>query len=163
MQSLYLRLQETEATGAEVLVAPCPGCYVFLSLIKVLTNSGLDIYLPLELVQLSAGETAAHRNEERAWDILAVTTNLVLRWFFSPKRFVPRPVDVEKPLPEARRGDAMRIRLFGKLYHGALLQNRVSRGLIAAAVKIIIAAYRAYLERKGHKLAADVTATGGLR
>jgi Fe-S oxidoreductase len=148
LQSLYLRLQEAEATGADVLVVPCPGCYVFLSLIKVLTNSKLDVYLPMELVEIAAGETPAHKNEERAWDILAVTTNLVLKWFFSPKRFSPRPVEIEKPLPEARRGDATRIRLLGKLYHGAAVQNPVTRSLIAFAVKTLIAIYRVYLERK---------------
>jgi Fe-S oxidoreductase len=148
LQSLYLRLQEAEATGADVLVVPCPGCYAFLSLIKVLTNSALDVYLPMELVQIAAGETPVHKNEERAWDILAVTTNLVLKWFFSPKRFSPKPVEIEKPLPEAGRGDAARIRLFGKLYHSAAVQNPVSRSLIAFTVKSLIAGYRIYLERK---------------
>ncbi len=152
LQSLYLRWQEAEATGADVLVVPCPGCYVFLSLIKVLTNSRLDVYLPLELVQMAAGETPVHKNEERAWDILAVTTNLVLRWAFSPKRFFPKPVEIAKPLPEARRGDAARIRLLGMLYHSFLVQNHVTRSLIAFAVKNLIAGYRAYLERKKRKM-----------
>lgn len=152
LHSLYLRLQEAEETGASALVVPCPGCYVFLSLIKVLTGSKLEIYLPLELVQTAAGEVPAHRNEERAWDILAVTTNLVLRWVFSRKRFFPRPVDIEKPLPQARRGDAARIRFFGRLYHGALVQNPVSRKLIAVSVRALVAAYRVYLERKKRRL-----------
>lgn len=148
LQSLYLRLQEAEETEAEVLVVPCPGCYVFLSLIKVLTDSRVDIYLPLELVQTAAGETPLHKNQERAWDILAVTTNLVFKWFFSPRRFVPRPVEIDEPLPEAGRGDAARIRLFAKLYHSGLVQNPVTRSLIAFSVKAVIAAYRAYLGRK---------------
>jgi Fe-S oxidoreductase len=146
LQSLYLRLQEAEATGADALVVPCPGCCTFLSLIKVLTNSRVDIFLPLELVQLAAGEKPVHRHEERAWDILAVTTNLVLTWPFSPRRFFPRPVDIGGPLPEAGRGDAMRIRLFGRLYHSALVQNRVSRGLLAFTVKALMTRYRGYLE-----------------
>jgi Fe-S oxidoreductase len=148
LQSLYLRLQEAEATGADVLVVPCPGCYVFLSLIKVLANSKVDIYLPIELVQIAAGETPVHKNEERAWDILAVTTNLILKWAFSPRRFFPKPVDIEKPLPEARRGDAARIRLFGRLYHSILVQNPVARSLIAITVKTLITAYRVYLEKR---------------
>ncbi len=150
LEGLYARWREAEETGAEALVVPCPGCYAFLSLIKVLTDSSLDVYLPLELVQLAAGETPVHRNQERAWDILAVTTNLVFRWFFSPKRFFPRPVDIDSPLPQARRGDAARIRLFGRLYHGALVQNPVSRKLVASAVKLLIAGYKAYLESKKH-------------
>lgn len=85
VQGLYLRLQEAEETGADILVVPCPGCCAFMSLIKVLTNSRLDIYLPIELVQLAAGETPVHKHEHRAWDLLAVTTNLILKWFYSPK------------------------------------------------------------------------------
>lgn len=152
LQGLYLRLQEAEATGADVMVVPCPGCYAFLSLIKVLTGSRVDIYLPLELVQMAAGETPVHKNQERAWDILAVTTNLVLKWIVSPKRFVPRPVDIDGPLPQAGKMDAARIRMFGRLCHGALVQNPVSRKLIAAAVKGIIAAYRLYLGAKKRRL-----------
>ncbi|MEW6555282.1 MAG: (Fe-S)-binding protein [Actinomycetota bacterium] len=152
LQALYLRWQEAEATGADALVVPCPGCYAFLSLIKVLTASDLDVYLPLELVQMAAGEMPAHRNQERAWDILALTTNLVLKWFFSPRRFFPRPVDIDAPLPRVSQGDAARIRLFGRFFHGPLVQNPVSRRLIASAVKAAIAAYRTYLERKGRAL-----------
>jgi len=158
LQSLYLRWQEAEDTGADALVVPCPGCYVFLSLIKVLTNSELDVYLPLELVQIAAGETPVHKNQQRAWDILAVTTNLVLKWAFSPKRFFPRPVEIEGPLPEVGRGDAARIKFFGKLYHGAVVQNPATRKLIASAVKALISRYRVYLERK--KRAAIGTYTG---
>lgn len=148
LQSLYLRLEEAEETGAGIMLVPCPGCCAFLSLIKVLTQSPVDIYLPLELVQLAAGETPVHRHEWRAWDILAVTTSLLLKWPFSPRRFFPRSVDIEQPLPAARRGDAMLIRLFGLLYHGFLVQNRISRGLIASSVKSLIRGYRARLREQ---------------
>ncbi len=147
LQSLYLRLQEAEATGAEALVVPCPGCCVFLSLIKVLTNSTMDIYLPMELVQMAAGEAPVHKHDSRAWDILAVTTNLVLKWPFSPRRFFPRPVDIEGPLPRAGWGDRLRIRLLGMLYHSFLVQNPLTRRLTAIAVKALINRYRAYLAR----------------
>jgi hypothetical protein len=145
LQSLYVRLQEAEETGAGVLVVPCPGCCAFLSLIKELTNSDVDIYLPIELIQLASGETPVHRHAWRAWDLLAVTTNLVLMWPFSPRRFIPRPVDIEAPLPEAGRGDAARIRLFGRLYHSALVQNPFTRGLIARTVKTRIKSYQTCL------------------
>lgn len=148
LQSLYLRLQEAEATGADILVVPCPGCCAFLSLIKEMTGSTMDIALPLELVQAAAGETPVHRHDRRAWDILAVTTNLILKWPFSARRFFPRPVDIEAPLPEAGRGDVWRIRLLGMLYHSALVQNRVSRSLIAFAVKALINRYRMYLDAR---------------
>ena len=55
LQALHLRLREAEATGAEALVVPCPGCYVFLSLIKVLTASRMEIFLPLELCRWRRG------------------------------------------------------------------------------------------------------------
>ncbi len=152
LQGLYLRQQEAEATGADAVVVPCPGCYVFLSMIKVLTDGRVDVYLPIELVQMAAGETPAHRNEERAWDILAVTSNLVLKWIFSPKRFFPGPVDIDMPLPEARAGDAARIKLFARLYHSAIVQNRLTRTAIAAATRAIIAAYRVYLETEKRRL-----------
>ncbi len=152
LQSLQARLQEAEETGADALVVPCPGCCAFLSLIKVLTNSTVDIYLPLELVQIAAGETPVHKHEHRAWDILAVTTNLMLKWPFSARRFFPRPVDIQRPLPQATRGDALRIKLLGMLYHSALVQNRVSRSLIARCVKALINRYRVHLETKKRKM-----------
>jgi len=154
LQSLYLRLQEAEETGAEALIVPCPGCCAFLSLIKVLTNSPLEIYLPIELAQLTSGEMPVHKHEHRAWDILAVTTNLMLKWPFSPKRFFPRPVDIEGPMPQPSYGDQMRIRLFAGLYHSALIQNRFSRKLIATAVKALIRRYRLYLKTRESKISS---------
>lgn len=145
LQSLYLRLQEAEATGADALVVPCPGCCAFLSLIKVLTDSTMEIYLPIELVQTAAGETPVHKHEQRAWDILAVATNLLLKWPFSARRFFPGSVDIDGPLPEAGWGDTVRIKLLGMMYHSILVQNRFSRGAIASAVKALIKRYRASL------------------
>ncbi|NMD43510.1 MAG: (Fe-S)-binding protein [Firmicutes bacterium] len=155
MQGLEYRLREAESTGAEVLVVPCPGCYVFFSLIKELVNSKMDIYLPLELIQMAAGETPVHKNKERAWDIFAVTNNLILKWFFSPKRFNPRPIDIEKPLPLPGKADARRIRFFGRFYHSFLVQNRLSRRLLAFLIKTIIARYRVHLKKKERRLIRD--------
>ncbi len=151
LQGLYLRLEEAEATWAQAIVVPCPGCYVFLSLIKALTASEIEIYLPLELVQMATGETPVHMNEERAWDILAITTNLLIKWAFSPKRFAPKPVEIDKPLPQAGRWDKARIKLLGRLYHSYLVQNPISRKTIAGMVKVMIRAYRAYLKRQARE------------
>ena len=153
LHSLHLRLQEAEASGAEALLVPCPGCCAFLSLIKVLTNSPVEIYLPIELAQLSSGETPVHRHEQRAWDILAVVTNLILKWPFSPKRFFPGPVDIEGPLPQATRGDTVRIKLIGRLFHSMAVQSRLSRELISYCVKALINRYGIYLETKYQKKA----------
>ena len=157
MQGLEYRLREAESTGAEVLVVPCPGCYVFFSLIKELINSKMDIYLPLELIQLATGETPVHRNKERAWDIFAVTSNLVFKWFFSPKYFNPRPIDMEKPLPPPGRADARRIKFWGRFYHSFLVQNRFSRWLIASLIKMLVARYRVHLKKKERRLMRERT------
>ncbi len=154
LQSLYVRLREAEETGTQIMVVPCPGCCAFLSLIKELTDSDVDIYLPIEMVQLAAGEKPVHKHKQRAWDILAVTTGLVLKWPFSPRRFIPKPVDIEAPLPEASRGDAALIRLFGRLYHSALVQNPVTKSLIAWTVKTLIKRYQAYLAEQKRIAAA---------
>lgn len=45
-----------------------------------------------ELAQLSSGETPVHKHEQRAWDILAVVTNLMLKWPFYPRRFFQDPL-----------------------------------------------------------------------
>lgn len=150
LHSLYLRLQEAEATGAEVMVVNCHACYLFLSLIKVLTNSKLDVYLSLELVQMAAGETPVRRNERRAWDMMAVVSNLLLRWLFSPKerrRFLPRPVIME-PIPPISPADARRLRFFAKMYRSSLVQNRPVRRLLGAGVKALINRYRRFLLKK---------------
>ncbi|HDP24670.1 MAG TPA: hypothetical protein ENN34_04430 [Deltaproteobacteria bacterium] len=150
MYRLSLRLQEAEATGTDILVVPCPGCCVFLSLIKVLTNSTIDSSLPIEFIQRAAGEQPVHNHEKRAWDILAIATNLLLMWSFSAKRFFPRPVEIEEPLPDARRGDVLRIKLLGMLYHSVLVQNPLSKRLVALTVKALIRRYGVYLEKKAH-------------
>jgi len=154
LDSLYRRLQEAEATGAEVIVVSCPACYIFLSLIKVLTNSKIDVYLSLELVQMAAGETPLHRNEKRAWDIAAAFTNILFRWLFIPgarKRFFPKPIKME-PIPQISSADARRIRFFGKIYHSAVIQNPAMRGLISITVKALINLYRSSVARRRRKL-----------
>jgi len=65
---------------------------------------------------------------------------------------MPRPIDIEKPLPQAGWLDRTRIKIFGKLYHSILVQNTVTRRIIAAAVKTMIKRYRVYLEKKKRNL-----------
>jgi len=154
LDSLYRRLQEAEATGARVMVVSCHACYIFLSLIKVLTNSKVDIYLSQELVQMAAGEAPVHRNEKRAWDIVAAFTNVLFRWLFIPgerKRFFPKPIKME-PIPQVSSADARRIRFFGKIYHSAVIQNPAMRGLISVTVKASINLYRGSLARKRRRI-----------
>jgi Fe-S oxidoreductase len=154
LDSLYRRLQEAETTGAEVMVVSCDACYIFLSVIKVLTHSKMDIYLSQELVQMAAGETPQHRNDRRAWDMVALFTNVLFRRLFTirgRKRFYPKPVKME-PVLQLDPGDTRRIKLFGKIFHSVLIQNPVTRRLISATVKVMISFYRSSLERKQRKL-----------
>ena len=154
LHSLYRRLQEAEATDADVLVTSCPACYIFLSLIKELTGSKIAVYHPLEMVQLAAGEPLISRTPQRCWDILAVATNIVLKWTFSGKnrkRFFPKQIDLSivQNLPRPLDRDANRLKRIARLYRSPVVQNHVSRVLIASATKAAIAAYRVRLRSSG--------------
>lgn len=156
LDSLYRRLEEAEATGAEGIVASCHACYIFLSVIKALTSSKIEVYLPLELVQMAAGETPLHKNERRAGDIVAVFANALFKWFFIPKerrRFFPRPVKMESVSPLGS-GDARRIRFFAKIYHSIMFQNPLSRRLTGTMLKASIRLYRRSRERRKRKIIA---------
>jgi hypothetical protein len=155
LHSLYRRLQEAEATGADILVTSCPACYIFLSLIKELTRGKIEVYHPLEMVQLAAGEPLISRTPQRCWDILAIATNIVLKWSFSGKnrkRFFPRQIDLSaiQSLPRPPQSDANRLKTIARLYKSPVVQNPVPRVLIASATKTAIAMYRVKLRRSGN-------------
>ena len=147
LYSLYRRLQEAESTRAEVMVTNCPACYIFLSLIAEVTNSRIKIYHPVELVEMAAGKSWTTRNQARAWDILSITTNLIIKWLTSGdqrKRFFPKSLETSSPqrLPECPPEDARRIELLSRFLKGPLVQNPLSRNLIACSTKLLIAGYR---------------------
>lgn len=154
LHSLYRRLQEAEATGADILVTSCPACYIFLSLIKELTGSKMEIYHLLELVQLATSEPLASKTPHRCWDILAIATNMILKWSFlkgSRKRFFPKPIASVMPqslscLPQK---DANRLKIIARFYRSPLVQNPVSKTCIASATKVAIAIYEFKLRRSG--------------
>jgi len=153
LHSLYRRLQEGQATGADAIVTACPACYIFLSLIKEITNAKIKIYHPLEIVQIASGEPYDSKTRRRSWEILAVATNLILKWAVSSKnrkRFFPKPIDVSKveALPEASGGDARRVKLIASFFNSPLVQNPLSKSLLGAFVRTAIAAYRLQLRRK---------------
>ena len=151
--SLYRRLQEATETGADVMIVNCPACYIFLSVIKELTNARINIYHPLEIVEMAAGEACISKTKQRSWDILAVATNLLLMWVSSRenrKRFFPKPIDTSRidSLPTVPEKDAKRIEAIARFYKGPVIQNRVSRAMIGALTKSSIALYRIALRRK---------------
>lgn len=152
LHSLYRRLQEAEATRAEIAVTSCPACYIFLSLMKELANSKMEVYHPLELVQLATGEPLASKRSRRCWDILAIATNIALKWSFSSnnrKRFFPIQIDPNEvqSLPQPPQRDAKRLKAIACLYRSPLLQNPFSRFLVASATKAAIAGYRVKLNK----------------
>ena len=153
LHSLYRRLQEAEATGARAIVTSCPACYIFLSIIAEVTNSRMEVYHPLEIVQMAMGQPLASRNRRRAWDILAIATHLMFKWAASKenrRRFHPKPIDPSmlESLPHPPPADARRIRIIAGFYREPLVQNALSRALIGIATKSAIAVYRLRLRRE---------------
>ena len=144
LHSLYRRLQEAETTRAKAIVTSCPACYIFLSLIAEVTNSRMEVYHPLEIVQMAMGQPLVSRNKRRAWDILAIATHLMLKWAASEenrRRFHPKPIDPStlQSLPQLPPADARRIRIIAGLYKEPLAQNPLSRALIGITAKAAIA------------------------
>jgi Fe-S oxidoreductase len=146
LYSLDRRMREALDTGADVIAASCPACYIFLNLIKELTGADIQIRHPLELIGMARGETLSNMGGRRSWEMLAVAANLMHKWSASRsfrKRFTPRLGDVNASgtLPALLPGDAARIRKYAKLLSGPLVNNRLSRRSIIAATKIGIALY----------------------
>lgn len=146
--SLQRRLQEARDTGADVMITSCPACYIFLNLIKELTAARIAVYHPLEIVQLAMDQEAFQQHtKRRSWDILAVASGLMTQWCLSResrRRFSPQPIDVShvESLPLALEGDARRLRFFASIYRSVLVQNRLSRLILATAVRYAVSARR---------------------
>jgi Fe-S oxidoreductase len=153
LHSLYRRLQEAKATEADVMVTACPACYIFLSLIKELTNDKIEVLHPLQLVNMAAGERYPYKTRQRCWEILAVATNLVLKWGLSSnnrKRFLPQPINMSsiQTLAKPMESDARRIKCIASLYRSPAVQNPLSRAFMGGLTKASIATYRVQLARK---------------
>ena len=153
LHSLYRRLEEAEATRADIVVTSCPACYIFLTLIKELSNARIRVCHPLEIVQMAAGEAPVSRAGRRCWDILAVATNVILKWASSAenrKRFSPKALDPSTVivLPQPTESDARRIKRIARLYNGRAIQNPLSRAVIGGTVRAAIGLYRVGLKRR---------------
>ncbi|RJP26327.1 MAG: (Fe-S)-binding protein [Actinobacteria bacterium] len=145
MSSGYRRLKEIEATGADAAVIYCPACLFILSVIKEMAGCTIPFYHPVELVELVAGGVPAHRHEERAWDIMAVISNHLLKYALFPshrKSFQPAfiPPELER-LPELPPADRLRMKALATLYHSPVVQNRVMRTIVSAGFKAAVAGY----------------------
>ena len=153
LYSLRRRLLEAEETGAEAIVTSCPACYLFLALIKVLTDSPLEIYHPLELVEQAAGGTPERRVYRRCQDVLAITTNLLWLWARAGRehrsfRPVLPPVDSPQTLARAREKDVRRLQRLARFFHGSAVQNPVSRTIIRWAVNAFASVHGRRLRRE---------------
>jgi Fe-S oxidoreductase len=154
LHSLSRRLQEAEATGAEIVVTSCPACYIFLSMMKELVGSRIEVCHCLEIVQLAAGEPNSSRTPRRCWDILAVATNIMLQLILSRKnwkRFFPQRIDPGEvqALPRPMERDARRLKKIARFYRSPAVQNPVSKLIIASVIKTAVAAYRAMQRIRG--------------
>ena len=145
MSSGYRRLQEIEATGADAAVIYCPACLFILSVIKEMAGLKMPFYHPVELVEMAVGGEPAHRHEERAWDMMAVISNHLLKYALFPshrKSFQPAFIAPEiEQLPELPLGDHLRMKALAALYHSPVVQNRAMRTVISLGFKAAVAAY----------------------
>ncbi len=147
--NLYRRLEEAEETGADAIVTSCPACYIFLSLISILSDSEMKVYHLFELVELSSGRTPPRKIEKRCWDILAVATNFMLKQIYSgeyKERFTPKSIAMDKTesLPQINKTDSKRIKTISKIYKSPLIQNKISKSLIGLLVILTINLYKLY-------------------
>jgi len=145
MSSGYRRLKEIEATGADAAVIYCPACLFILSVIKEMAGCTMPFYHPVELVEMAAGGRPAHRHEERAWDMMAVISNHLLKYALFPshrKSFQPAYITPEiEPLPELPMNDHLRMKALAGLYHSPLVQNPAMRAVISWGFKAAVAGY----------------------
>jgi hypothetical protein len=145
MSSGYRRLKEIEATGADAAVIYCPACLFILSVIKEMAGVKMPFYHPVELVEMAAGGKPAHRHEERAWEMMAVISNHLVKYALFPghrRSFQPAFIPPEiRPLPGLPRGDRLRMRALTALYHSPVVQNRAMRWTISLGFKAAVAGY----------------------
>lgn len=160
LYSLRRRLSEAEDTGADALVTSCPACYLFLTLIKTLTGSKIEIFHLLELVDRAAGGKPEKKTEERCWEILAHTSTLIFNWMRSPRnrRYFPLPeidTGAVQPLGIPSPEDTALTKRLTTLYKSRLTQNIIVRRILAATVNLSARGYGIWMNhRKNRKLFA---------
>jgi Fe-S oxidoreductase len=147
LSSLSQRLEEAEDSGAEAVLTGCPACYIFLALAAELTGSKLKVLHVVELIEHAAGRRPPRLIERRAWDLLAVSTNLLANWAANPLnrlRFQPRQIDLQHPgkRAEASPEQIARIGKISGVMQSRAVQNKATRKVIATAVKSMVAIYR---------------------
>ncbi len=156
LYSLRRRLTEAEQTGADALVTGCPACFLFLTLIKTLTHSKIEVFHLLEIVEMAHGGELTRKTEERCWEILAHASAMILNWVKSDKnrRYFPPPeinTTAVQLLQAPSPGNAARTKRFAALYKSRLTQNFITRNILAAAVNTIARGYGIWMNRQKEK------------
>lgn len=151
--SLHRRLTEAESTGADALVTGCPACFLFLTLIKTVSHSRIAVYHVLEVVDMAAGGKRGTIAEDRCWEILAHTTTIIFNWFLlkgNRRPFFPRPIDTTCLRPPHPQSEAMAAvnRKLVRVFKSRLVQNPVSRRVLALLVTVTTRGYQLWFDRQ---------------
>lgn len=145
LYNLDRRLQEATDTGAEAMITGCPACFLFLSMINEITGAPIRVIHPIQLVEMAQGRKPPDSTKKRVWDMLAVTTNLLLNWGLHKRnreRFFTKPIDpAALSLPKPPEKDLKRIKTLAGIYNGRITQNPVSKSIIATIVRLAIKAH----------------------
>ncbi len=152
MSSGYRRLREIEDAGADAAVIYCPACLFILSVIREMAGEKTPFYHPVELVEMAAGGSPAHRHEERAWDMMAVISNHLVKYALFPshrKSFQPAHISPEiEPLPALPPADRLRLKALAALFHSPVVQNAATRRAVSLGFKAAVAGYDAARKRR---------------
>ena len=152
LSSLKRRVAEALDSGAEVMVASCPACYLFLNMAVALNGDPIEVVHPVELVEAAAGGAPATMARRRALDVLAVASHLLVGGDAEAARgrFTPPPIDPDQliePL-EADEREIRSIRRWASVLRAALLDDGWLRTLTTRGVRhntdlfAILAAFR---------------------
>ncbi|MFP4499996.1 MAG: (Fe-S)-binding protein [Candidatus Hydrogenedentota bacterium] len=89
LKAARTRLRELQEAGADLIIDYCGGCswLFYLAARTMPTRQAPPIYHLLEVVQMAAGETPAHRTQERAADVVSAMAWKILSTYYLPGRF----------------------------------------------------------------------------
>jgi len=138
------RFQEVLATGADSLVTYCSGCLYLFWAARELLGYNLAIYHHIELVRLAMGEnidSSLNRHVERAWDLIAIITVVMLKGIFQKNFKVTKTKFTQKDKQKwgAKRYTGLRIIRFG-------LKSKIIRNIYRRIFRRLMRRYTTKLE-----------------
>lgn len=151
LAALDRRLNEAVETGAQAMIAGCPACFIFLSMINEISGTPIKVLHPIQLVEMAAGRKPPEGAKDRVWELLAVTTNLLFNWGRYKKnreRFFPKPIDTgTESLPQMPQRYLKRTKALARIYKGRFVQNAVTKSFFATVVRFAVKTYENRLEK----------------